>query len=189
MELFSNIRHRIGRIVLHKNLKKLQRTKKVYNFISARRIGILFNGTREEHFDQVIEFYKSLRMKGINTHAIGYVEAKDVPDKYLFKKDFHFILKKDVNWYYRPISEEVEKFIQGNFDILIDLNLKEEFPCQFLVGLSNAHFKVGRFTDKEGFYDLMIQIDKGKKIDFFIEQVKHYLELINRPELSSTILH
>lgn len=187
--MFSNIRYRIGRYILYKSLKNLQRTKKVYNLISARRIGILFNGTREEHFDQVMEFYKFLRMKGINTHVVGYVDAKDVPDKYLFKKDFNFFLRKDVNWYYKPVTVETEKFIQGNFDILIDLNLEEKFPCQFLVALSNAHFKVGKFTDKEGFYDLMIHIDKVKKIDFFIEQTKHYLELINRPELSSTILH
>lgn len=188
MELFSNIRYGIGRWVLRKNLKKLQRTKRVYNLTTARKIGILFDGTREENFDRVLEFYKFLKEKGINTHVLGYVHAKDLPDKYLFKKDFYFILRKNINWYYRPVSEDVEKFVNSNFDILIDLNLVEKFPCQFLIAISHAHFKVGKFTSTEGFYDLMIHIDKGKKIDYFIEQIKHYLEVINRPELSSTLL-
>ena len=74
-------------------------------------------------------------------------------------------------------------------NFLIDLNLQENFPCQFLVALSPAHLKVGKFTNSEGFYDLMINIDKGKKIDYFIEQTKHYLELINRPELASSVMH
>lgn len=184
--MFSNIRHWIGRLVLQKSLKNQQRTKKVFNLTTARRIGIIFNGTREDHFDQVMEFHKFLKLKGINTHVLGYVDAKDVPDKYLFKKDFYFLLKKHLNWYYKPVSEEAEKFLQGNFDILIDLNLDENFPCQFIAAISSAHFKVGRFTDSESFYDLMINISKVKKIEYFIEQTKHYLELINRPDLSAT---
>lgn len=189
MELFSNIRYGVGRWVLRKNLKNLQRTKRVFNLSTARKIGILFNGTREEHFNHVLEFHKFLKERGINTLVLGYVNAKDLPDKYLFKKDFYFFMKKDLNWYYRPVSEDAGKFITSNFDILIDLNMDRNFPCQFLVALSHAHLKVGRFTDKEQYYDLMIHIEKGKKIDYFIDQVKHYLEVINRPELSSTMLY
>ena len=187
--MFSNIRHGIGKWVLRRNLKSLQRTKRVYNLTTARKIGILFDGTNHKDFDRILEFYKFLKDKMINIHVLGYVNAKDVPDKYLFKKDFYFILKKNLNWYYKPVSEEAEKFVTSSFDILIDLNLKENFPCQFIVGLSHAHFKVGKFTSKKEFYDLMIHIDKGRKIDYFIEQVKHYLEVINRPELSSTMLY
>jgi hypothetical protein len=186
--MFSKIRCKVGRLAIRKSLKNLQRTKKVYNLTTARRIGILFNATDDHHFDQVMEFYKFLKLKGIVTHVIGFVDAKDVPDKYLFKKDFHFFLKKHLSWYYRPLSDEAEKFLQGNFDILIDLNLDDNFPCQFLVALSPAHFKVGRYTDSEGFYDLMIDIGKGKKIDYFIDQTKHYLELINRPDLAASVL-
>ena len=98
-------------------------------------------------------------------------------------------MRKSLNWYYKPVSEEAEKFVASSFDILIDLNLKENFPCKFLIALSPAHFKVGRFSDREEYYDLMIHIDKERKIDYFIDQVTHYLDVINRPELSSTILY
>ncbi len=186
--MFSNIRHGVGNWVLRKNLKNHQRTKRVYNLTAARKIGILFDGTNHEDFDRVMEFYKFLKEKYINTHVLGYVIANDLPDKYLFKKDFNFILKKNLNWYYKPVSEEADKFINSNFDIMIDFTLKENFPCKYILALSRAHFKVGRFTSAEEFYDLMIHIDKGKGIDYFIDQVKHYLEVINRPELSSTLL-
>ncbi len=160
----------------------------VYNFTTARKIGILFDGTNNEDFDWVLEFYKFLKERYLNTHVLGYVNAKELPDKYLFKKGFNYVLKKNLNWYYKPISEEAEKFMTSNFDILIDCTMKENFPCKYLVALSRAHFKVGRFAGDEEFYDLMIQIDEGKRIDYFIDQVKHYLEVINRPELSSTLL-
>lgn len=181
MEIFSNIRHTIGSLILHKRLKKLQRSKKVYNLFTARRIGILFDGTEGESFDRVMEFYKFLRLKGINTYVLGYVNARDVPDKYLFKKNFNFILRKNLNWWYLPLGEEVEKFIRESFDILIDLTLEDIFPCRFILALSPAHFKVGKLSNKNEYYDLMIKIDSGKKIDYFIEQTRHYLEMINRP--------
>ncbi len=187
--MFSTIRHWIGSWILRRNLKNLQRIKRVYNFTTARKIGILFDGTKQEDFDTIMEFYKFLKEKYINTHVLGYVQAKDLPDKYLFKKDFNFILKKDLNWFYKPVSEEVEKFITTSFDILIDFSLQKNFPCKYIIALSQAHLKVGRYTGTEEFYDLMIHIDKGKRIDYFIEQVKHYLEVINRPELSSTMLY
>ena len=87
MKFFSNIKLRIGNYVIHKNRKNLRRFKKVHNFKSAKYIGILFDATDKKHFDYVQDFYKFLRLRGIEVMVLGFVNHKDVPDKYLFKKD------------------------------------------------------------------------------------------------------
>ena len=88
MEFFTNIKLHVGRYLLHKKLKTIRRFKKVHNLISAKYIGILFDATDEKHFDHVQDFYKFLRLMGIEVKVLGFVNDKDVPDKYLFKKDF-----------------------------------------------------------------------------------------------------
>ena len=189
MELISDIKQLIGQYVLNKNRKKFRRFKKVYNFKSAKYIGILFDATDEKHFDYVQDLYKFLRLTGIEVKVLGFVNDKDVPDKYLFKKDFFFFLRKSLNWYKKPINEEVEKFIHEKFDILIDLNLENHFAFRYIVGLSPAQFKVGRATKEPNYYDFMINIQKKKEVYYFIEQTRHYLEVINRPELSPGIIN
>lgn len=187
--MLTKIKSGMANYILRKRLKLHQRRKKVYNLQSARRIGILFDATDEKEFDHVMEFYKYLKLKGIVVFVLGYVNDKDVPDKYLFKKNFNFFLRKNLNWYHRPVSHESERFIKENFDILIDLNLRDCFPCQYIIALSPAHFKVGKYSERASYYDLMIDIKKENNIYFLIEQTKHYLEVINRPELSPNIMN
>ena len=188
MEFLTNIRLHVGRYVLHKKLKTLRRFKKVHNLKSAKYIGILFDATDEKHFDHIQDFYKFLRLMGIEVKVLGFVNDRDVPDKYLFKKDFFFFFRKSLNWYKKPVNDEVERFIHEKFDILIDLSLENHFAFGYIVGLSPAQFKVGRVTTEPSYYDFMINIQKKKEVYYFIEQTKHYLEVINRPELSPGII-
>jgi hypothetical protein len=188
VKFFSNIKLRIGNYVINKNRKNLRRFKKVHNLKSAKYIGILFDATDKKHFDYVQDFYKFLRLRGIEVMVLGFVNSKDVPDKYLFKKDFCFFLRKSLNWYKKPVNDDVEKFIHEKFDILIDLNVENHFAFKYIFALSPAQFKVGRVTAEPNYYDLMINIQKRKEVDYFIEQTTHYLEIINRPELSPGII-
>ena len=43
--------------------------------------------------------------------------------------------------------------------------------------LSRAKYKIGQYTEDD-IYDLMIDIGKEKKLDYFCEQVRHYLGII-----------
>jgi len=76
------------------------------------------------------------------------------------------------------------KFLDKKFDILIDLNLNKLVLFDHLVALSLARFKVGRFRSDKNYYDLMINTKNEPTLEYFIQQITHYLEMINRPDLT-----
>ncbi len=199
MKLTDNIFLKIGHFVLNRTLKSIIRKREVNNFDSAKTIGIVFNATQQNSYECIKNFISFLSDYDLKVLAIGFVNDNKIPDNYLYYKGFTFFSKKNLNWYFKPNDEDVDKFIDKQFDILIDFSLENYYPVQYIVGLSKAKFKVGRLSEKNNYYDLMIALEKYKKpdvltddekekklyhnidvekenkLDFFIEQVKHYL--------------
>lgn len=189
MEIFSKLGSGTGKMVLRKMLKTRKRHKKVFNLKTARSIGILFDATNINHFEAVYELYKDLLKDHEEIFVLGFVNANDIPDQYLFKKNFSFFTKKEVNWYFKPKNQDALRFTDKRYDILINLNLTYNLLFDFIIALSLARFKVGRYCREENYYDFMISIEKEPTFEYFIQQVKHYLEMINRPELSTNFIN
>ena len=189
MNTFSKIQLVVGNFVLKKKLKQLRRIKKVHNLKTAKRIGIVFNATRQDDYRQVSGFVKDIQDRGIEVKVLGFVNDKDVPNEYLFKKNFSYFLKKSINWYRKPVNPEVEKFLKEKFDIVIDFSLDNDYLFNYIIALSPSRFKVGKFKEPNNHFDFMIKINKDKDLKYFIEQARHYLEVINRPELSPDFIN
>ncbi len=160
----GNIREKIGYFMLRRKLKTGKRKKEVINLEEAKKVGIVFNATDEIVFELIKKFSKSLVSKGIEVYSIGFVDQDKLIDHYLYRKGFIFFTKKQINWYMKPVNEEIESFIRKEFDILIDLTLQENFPLKYIVALSKAKFKVGRLIEGDYIHDMMIDINKEIKI-------------------------
>ena len=182
MEIFSRFRTNTGKAVLRKLHAKRVRRKKVFNFKTAQKIGIVFDATNPNHFNAVYGFYKDLLADRKEVFMLGFVDGTEIPEKYLFKKNLYIFTRKDVNWVYKPKNTDAIRFINKEFDILIDLTLEYYFLLDYILTLSLARFKVGRFHDERKCYDMMIYMKDGLTIEYFITQVVHYMERINRPE-------
>lgn len=148
---------------------------------TARSIGIIFNAKDERTFKQIREFSDKLRGGGLRkVKALGFVPKAEVASFLKSSQDFDFFSREDFNWYYKPQGRKVAGFIGESFDILIDLRLNKFTSLLFIVALSRAHFKVGRYrADFKDFYDLMIDVDESKDLPYFISQIEHYLEMLN----------
>ena len=188
MNIILKIQLVIGNFVLKKKLKHLRRIKKVHNLKTAKRIGIVFNATKQDDYRHVSGFVKDIHDRGIEVKVLGFVNNKDVPNEYLFKKNFSYFLKKSLNWYRKPVNSVVEKFLKEKFDILIDFSLDNDYLFNYIITLSLSRFKVGKFKEPNSHYDFMIKIKKEKDLKYFVEQARHYLEVINRPELSPNFM-
>ncbi len=184
MELFSKIRSSVTSLVIRRLLKSRKRNKKVYNLSTARTIGIVFDGTNPKNFDGVYDFYKSLKERNIKVSILGYVHSRDIPNNFLIRKNIQFFTTKEVNWYYKPKNTEALKFANKKFDILINLDLNNEKVINYIVSISMARFKVGRFVKGDSYNDLSIRMDQEPTLEYFIQQIWHYLELINRSDLT-----
>ncbi len=182
------LKKKIGYYHIWKNRRHQRRKKQVFNLKSAKSIGILFDATRPEDFDLVREFYQDLKKTGHALSVLGFVNDKEVPAHYLFKKDFILFTKKMLNWFGKPVTEEVINFSKCPFDILIDLTMTDQFVFDYIAGSSPARFKVGRYKEKPVYADMMIHLEEDSSLEYFIELVKNYLETINRPELSPNFI-
>ena len=66
-----------------------------------------------------------------------------------------------MDFLYRPKTEITGDFIKTRFDILIDLGSKEYYPMDYVLRMSDASFKIGKFGENTPF-DFMLNIDNNK---------------------------
>ncbi|MDP3002500.1 MAG: hypothetical protein Q8N38_05175 [Bacteroidales bacterium] len=181
MELFKNIRLNIGKAILTKRIARTK--KKVYysNIDLVKNIGIVWDALRPEDFASLSRFYQKMHKRNIEVKILGYFPGKNLPDQYTAIKYLTCIRKKELNFFYHPVSSETNNFISNRFDILIDINFKKLFPLQYISSLSNAAFKVGLFESESGEtpFDLMMEIKNPVDVDNYLIQVIEYLEMIN----------
>ena len=176
----AGIRENIGKRVLKRKIKEFRRDVQVHNFETARSAVILFPADDPAGFPAIKAFRKFLEESGIQCKAYGYVPEKEIPQEMLFWKNYSFITRNDLNWYYKPFGEVVESFYTQDPDILFDLTPNVPLELQFLVQLSTARFKIGIFTEQENDYDLMINLTKPSDMAFLTEQIKHYVSILNQ---------
>jgi hypothetical protein len=177
----NELRLKVGSYFLKQEMRNRNRQSVGVRLEDAKTIGILFNADGEKAFKLVREFSELLRDGGKRKiKALGFVPKVEVASFLQTSQDFDFFSKEELNWYFRPQGEKVSGFTKESFDILIDLRVERFIPFLFLVGLSKAKFKVGRYgAGLEEFYDLMIEVDDKTELEFFITQTKRYLDMID----------
>lgn len=177
----NKARKMVGSYILSREMRIRNREVQSMGLESARSIGIIFNAKDERSFKQIREFADQLRGGGLReVKALGFVPKKEVASFLQSSQDFDFFSREDFNWYYRPQGRKVAGFISESFDILIDLRLSKFTSLLFIVALSRAQFKVGRFrSDFKEFYDLMIDVEQNSDLSYFMSQIQHYLSMLN----------
>lgn len=181
MSLISKIRFHFARKSLKEGHLTLQRNRKSFNLDTARYIALLYYLPDEEAYKKVEEFVKYLGERNIKVKVACYTEQKFVPHYFIPKLLQDIFTIKEVNWKYQPIKAFVKDFLEEEYDILIDLSLTEHLPLLYLAANSNAGLKIGRFDEThQDYYDLMLDIPNDASLDYFIAQVIHYLNKINK---------
>jgi hypothetical protein len=180
MQFIEDIKHRFGRWVFQKELKSNKRTKAVSNLQNAKSIGILYEATDAAQIKKIEPFVKYFFELKKDVKALGYVNKKKLDNHHIPKLNYDFFYLKDLNWYYKPQNYIINNFVKKEYDILINLSDSNCIPIKYLVASSLAHFKIGQFEDGFEIYDLMIKLDKEKSKERLMEEIKHYLNLINK---------
>ena len=163
MNIVDNFKLTVGERRLTKKYLQAKRNTKVCTIASAKSIGILFDATEPASFEIIRDFVKRLENNKKEITILGYVNDKKLIDHYLYRKGFDFFTKTNLNWYNKPENESIEQFISKPFDVLFNLSLRELFPLQYILALSKAKLKVGKFSPEQPYLDLMIDIEKEKE--------------------------
>ena len=167
---------------LRKKVAEMKRQKMLFDFASAKHVGVLCSPHDELTTGQVKGFLRYLSQKGIKYSVFGYFDGKEIPENFLYWKEMDFITRQDINFFFIPKNTVVEKFIAEPFDLLINCSINHYFPMEYIAQLSKAKCKVGVKHENETYYDLMIDIQKNKTVDFFLKNLEIYLSNLRHSE-------
>ena len=185
VKLFPKIRLKLGQRSLRKKAALIKRKKTVHNFNTAKSVGIIFDASISDNFDQVKEFRKYLSSRNIHSDIMAYLNADDIPGEFILRENCFFYGNKDLDYFYQPANPQINNFIEKKFDILFDLSLDPPFPLLYISTLSMASFKVGKFSETPNDYDLMINTGTHSTIEYLVEQIKHYVGNLNNQFIKS----
>ena len=189
MSYIQNFRLKINQFLFLRELKLNQRVKSVCNIDEAKSIGILYDATSEENIIKIKPFVSYFFELRKDVKALGYVNDKKLSYCHTPKLQYDFFYQKDLNWFYKPQNYIIDNFVKREYDILINLCDSSCIPIKYLVAKSIARFKIGMYEENFDIYDLMIELKKEKSIQKLMDEIKHYINLINSPWPTSIIFY
>lgn len=181
MKLFEKLKDLAFEKHLKNEFLKFQREHRPFKVDEVSTVGILYFFTDEETDKLINEFVNELRDNNRKVTVIGYYKDKYIPHYYNQKLTWFILNPKSVNWFNKPRAPFVHSFCEEEFDLLIDLTMENIKPLMYVGALSRAHFKAGRYTERNAkYYDLMIHTEQVETLPEFIQHVRHYISKVNR---------
>lgn len=140
----------------------------------AKTIALLFDATRADSRRMVEDFAQILRVRGKKVTLLAFYDSPN-----LASFPFKTFNPQAVNWYGRPKSKQVERFLNEPFEVLIGCWLGEHLALEWVASLSKAHFKVMPYSEDLNDFDLIIDT-KNKDLQQYISQVNYFIHRTNR---------
>lgn len=178
----KKIKLKLANWLLKRRQKATKRRKGVFNFDTAKTVGVLFSLDQNHSFKIIKDFLDFLASKKIQTFTLAYCPYKEIPDNYIGVSRINIFTAKDLNWLDIPTDPIVEKFTTKHFDILFDLSPAGQFPSKYVNNLSQARFKIGIEANSGKEHDMMFRIENEQDTQYFVDQIKYYISRINKEE-------
>lgn len=166
--------------ILNRKLKRLKREVSFKSLSKCETALILYNCSDSEMEKGVREFARTLKEEGLKVYTLGYFDVKDKKQtKPNDELNYLYFDRKEVGYLGQLKNSKQKRLIVQSFDLLIDLNLKNDFVIRAISSLSKSKFKVGIENDYAlEVYDLTVNV-KNDSIKQVCAQILHYLKMIN----------
>jgi len=178
VKFIDNIKKKIGNFILNNDYKNLKREVVFNNFVSSSTIGIIFDAVDKDNYHIAKNFMSYIEESGVRVFAIGVVPKSELIGYLPFKIGISFFGLDKLTWYGKAQNSNVDEFIERPFDIIIDLSLSNLYPIEYIFALSKAKFKICNDSKKTKYADFVLQLKNQESLEKYIEQIKHYLEVI-----------
>lgn len=176
----------IKNYIQESSLKKTYRANRrevlITNFSLIKTIGLLSNPKNEIEIREIDKVIKQFKVLGKQILPLIYFDKQIENDIFTKNIDWGIFGKENCNWFGKPKKDiDLNRFVNKELDILIDLSFSKNFGLQFLFAKSKARLKIMPTSDlSKQFADLMLDApDPQNKLDFTKELI-HYLEIINK---------
>jgi hypothetical protein len=176
----EKIRNKLSGYLMHKEIKASLRNGHSVPISDAKTIGILYDATSDKDYEIIKNYVRQLMTQSKDVVALGYYDKKELPNTRFMKLGLDFFTQKSLNWKMKPYNAIVNSFIDRKVDILIYFNLNRSIPLAYVANQMNARFRIGKYDSKfAGLFDFMIKVDDNTGLKQMIDQVNHYLNLMN----------
>lgn len=145
----------------------------------VEKIGLVLDLAGIDMLHSFLNLKKDLNIKDEDFHVIGcFPSANNV-------ENFEGVVftPAGISWTGKIKDEEVKKFLNREFDLLISYNhtdnQSENKALNFIIGASTAGLKVGRVENGPQLYNLAIST-RFEDVGVFIEELKKYLKILNK---------
>lgn len=170
---------------LNAALKANQRKRGNPDIYKAKSFGILYDASTEDEFKVIKEFFKDLKVYGIQASSLGFVNHTEKTFHPLARPESDYFFKHHLNWYQKPSGIEVQNFIEKPFDLLVNVSLQDFYPLDYLASASLAKCKIGRNNSIfSHVYDVAIDTNGINDSKTFVYLIIHILSQINAPKKS-----
>lgn len=168
---------RITNHIIRKKVKELAlKPKRQSQFCSpedARHILVLFDADDRDAIEPCLS---ALRKLNKQIHVWSYMSGDVVPEMNSSYNILH--AKTDLDMWFMPKAEILEKFRSCGADILIDLTRSNNYVMQYLLLQHPCTFKVGVRGSELDLYDLTISMTENLDIKHLFEHILFYLQTI-----------
>lgn len=177
--MIENIKYYFYKTALSRELSKANSVdRQMINIEKAQKIGLLYNATKVNDVIAVTEYADALKNSGKEVFMLGFQNVKPKKNEQPVKGVFN---KNQVNWFYKPKGLDVYTFKNQNFDILICAFIDKCMPLEYIANVSLAKFRVGHFNQAStDAFELMINIGEKKDLKYLLNQINHFLKVINK---------
>ena len=172
--MFSRLKEKKGTKQLEKRLRYFKRNVVFHNVENTKTLGILYKYESNHSADFISKLFQEFSSFGIKCEAIGYYDEKNLPLEYAPKTSHIVICQADLMWSGVPKAEEVERYVNDEYDILLDLSRSDKLVFKYIASLSKAQFKIGSIRYEKDPYDLVF-IANSNSDQSFVDQVFQFL--------------
>jgi Family of unknown function (DUF6913) len=174
------IKKSIHRFLLKRKLSKLENTHHSVPYGEVRHIGILFNAADQSDYVSIEAYANQLKEENKKVEILGYIPLKHIEGIL----SYPYFTKKEINFFQIPNSQDVQDFINKEFDVLLHFSKEEELELEYISALSKAKMRVGKYNAEKLYcYDLMIEgQNQTESIGDLIPVFNKYLKMIKNNE-------
>jgi len=160
-----------ARRILRKKAETISREVKLPHPDDIGKVGVLWQPSQKEAYLYLYNYF--LPKKAIFRNLCINTENTDS------SITSNVITSKDLNWLGLPKKGHATDFIKMEFDMLMNIALKQNIVLDYITALSNAKFKTGWSPDENNYFDLNIKINSKQDALYLAKQQIFYLRQLN----------
>ncbi len=176
MNLIDQVKKTAGNRVLKQAIAKGAASAEPVTFETAAKFAILFYVRTEPEMVAVNDLIAFLWEHKKSTIVLGATNGFPVPKSRYTNMNFTQLKEDEFDWRQIPGGYRILNYLDNEFDVLIDMSQEDYLPVNYLLAMTKAKIKVGRYDrNSHGLYHFMLDTWQKPDIYNFTEQVKQYL--------------